>query len=132
MMGSGVLGKMYRDGDVICRQGEMGDCMYIVEFGKVEILQRSGEDEFCLGTLDIGDFFGESALFERNMRNFTARAVGETCVLRLEKKTFMQRAHEDASFVLPIMEKLCRRVRRLEELLVRLGASARTDLTAPR
>lgn len=128
MIRSGVLGKMYRDGDVICRQGEMGDCMFIVEFGKVELLHRSGEDEFCLGTLDVGDFFGESALFERNVRHFTARAVGETCVLRLEKKGFMERAHEDASFVLPIMEKLIRRVRRLEEVLVRMGEAARPDL----
>ncbi len=132
MIRSGVLGKMYRDGDVICRQGEMGDCMFIVEFGKVEILQRSGEDEFCLGTLDVGDFFGEAALFERNVRNFTARAVGETCVLRLEKKSFMERAHEDASFVLPIMEKLIRRVRRLEEALVRMGEATRPDLMIPK
>jgi CRP-like cAMP-binding protein len=131
-MRSGVLGKMYRDGDVICRQGEMGDCMYIVEFGKVELLQRRGEDEFCLGVLDIGDFFGESALFERDVRSATARAVGEACVLRLEKKAFMERAHEDASFVLPIMEKLIKRVRQLEAALVRMGESARIDLPAGR
>lgn len=127
-MRSGVLGKMYRDGDVICRQGEMGDCMFIVEYGKVELLQRRGEDEFCLGVLEIGDFFGESALFERDVRSATARAVGEACVLRLEKKAFMQRAHEDASFVLPIMEKLIRRVRQLETTLVRMGESVRIEL----
>jgi len=121
-MKSGILGKLYRDGEVIYRQGEMGDCMYVVQSGNVELLQRKGGSEYCLAVLGPGEFFGLSALFERDVRSATVRALGdETSVLRLEKKAFMQRAHEDASFMLTMMEKLIQRIRELEAALVRVG-----------
>ena len=120
-MKSSILGRMYLDGEVIYRQGEMGDCMYVVQEGSVELLQRKGDKEYCLAVLGAGEFFGLSALFERDVRSATVRALGDTCVLRLEKKAFMKRAHEDASFVLTILEKLIQRIRELEAALIRVG-----------
>lgn len=120
-MKSGILGKMYQDGEVIYRQGEMGDCMYVVQSGNVELLQRKGDKEYCLAMLGQGEFFGLSGLFERDVRSATVRAVGDSCVLRLERKAFMQRAHEDASFMLTMVEKLIQRIRELEAALIRVG-----------
>ncbi|MFN2189909.1 MAG: cyclic nucleotide-binding domain-containing protein, partial [Candidatus Promineifilaceae bacterium] len=31
---------MYHDGEVIIRQGEVGDCMYVIQEGKVEIIHE--------------------------------------------------------------------------------------------
>lgn len=33
-MAKGALGKVYHDGDVIIRQGDVGDCMYVIQRGK--------------------------------------------------------------------------------------------------
>ncbi|HVP43377.1 MAG TPA: cyclic nucleotide-binding domain-containing protein [Terriglobales bacterium] len=121
-MRSGILGKMYRDGEIIYRQGEMGDSMYVVESGQVELLQRKDDKEYCLAMLGPGEFFGLSALFAQDVRSATVRAVGEdTCVLRLQRKAFMKRAHEDASFMVNMVEKLIQRIRELEASLVRVG-----------
>ena len=37
-MTTGALGKLYADGEVIVRQGEAGDCMYVIQGGQVEVL----------------------------------------------------------------------------------------------
>ncbi len=118
-MKSALLGKQYRDGEIVCHQGELGNCMYIVQFGSVELIRRDNENEFCLGVVGTGDSFGEAALLELELRPFTARAVGETVVLSVDGRAFLSRIHEDASFALNIIRKMSRRIRDLESALIR-------------
>lgn len=113
------LGKHYRDGQVVVRQGELGDCMYVIQEGEVEVIQRHGEKEFCLSLLKAGDCFGEAAVLEKEVRPATVRAVGDAYILTLEKRTFLNRMHEDASFAFRIIKKMSRRIRHLETVLVR-------------
>lgn len=35
-MSEGALGRFYADGDFIVHQGEVGDCMYVVQDGEIE------------------------------------------------------------------------------------------------
>ncbi len=118
-MDSTLLGKHYSDGEMVCHQNELGNCMYIVQFGSVELIRRDGENEFCLGVVGTGDSFGERALLELELRAFTARAVGEAVVLSVDRRAFRHRIHEDASFALNIIRKMSRRIRHLESLLIR-------------
>ncbi len=118
-MKAAFLGKRYRDGEVVCHQGELGNAMYIVQFGTVELIYRDEENEFCLGTVSTGDSFGEAALLELEIRPFTARAVGDTVVLTVDRRAFLARIHEDASFALNIIRKMSRRIHDLEEALIR-------------
>lgn len=118
---SNTLGKLFRDGEMIVRQGEAGDCMFVIQSGEVEVLRRDGAQEFCLATLRSGDFFGEMALFEREVRSASVRAVGDVWVLTLEKKTFLRRIHEDPGLVFKILERMSQRIRKLNDALVRNG-----------
>ena len=118
-MTDSMLGKQYHDGDIIVRQGELGDCMYVIQEGEVEVIQRHAEKEFCLALLRAGDFFGEMAVLEKEVRPATVRAIGHAYVLSLEKRAFMQRMHEDASFAFRIIKKMSHRIRQLEAALVR-------------
>ncbi len=112
-METGALGKVYQDGEIIVRQGELGNCMYVVQKGKVEVLQEKGDKEISLAVLNEGDFFGEMAIFEREVRSATARALGEVRVLTVDKKTFLRRIHEDPSLAFRIIQKMSRRIREL-------------------
>ena len=106
-MQSAMLGRWFKDGQVICHQGEPGDCLYIIEKGQVELMRRVGSTELCLRVLEAGDIWGEGGLLERDhLRSTTARAIGEVCVLTIEKRMFLDRVHEDPSFVLKIMRKM--------------------------
>ncbi len=118
-MKAALLGKHYRDGEIICHQGELGNCMHIVQFGSVELIRRDGENEFCLGVVSTGDSFGEAALLELELRPYNARAVGPTVVLSVDRAAFLHRIHEDASFALNIIRKMSHRIRDLESALIR-------------
>lgn len=129
-MESTFLGRVYRDGEVICRQGELADCMYVIQEGHVEVLLRRGEHEFCMAVLQAGDFFGEAALLDQATRLGTARAIGHTSVLSIERRIFFQRIHEDASFAMKIIRKMSRRIRRLEEMLISMGDAQLAEVAA--
>ena len=36
-MGSEILGRCYRQGELIVRQGDVGNCMFVVQEGEVEV-----------------------------------------------------------------------------------------------
>lgn len=116
-MSTGGLGKLYANGDLIVRQGEVGDCMYVIQSGQVEVLVKKDDQKVCVAVLGPGDVFGEMALFEREVRAATVRARGEVRALTLEKRTFLHRIHEDPSLVFSILEKMSHRIRELNAAL---------------
>lgn len=119
-METGALGKVYRDSEAIVHQGEAGDCMYVIQTGQAEVLQEKENKEVHLAVLGEGDVFGEMALFEREARSATVRALGNVRVLTVDKKTFLRRVHEDPSLAFRIMQKMSYRIRELDAELVRL------------
>lgn len=116
-MNTGALGKPLQDGEVIVRQGEVGNCMYVIQQGQVEVLLKKGDADVCVAVLGEGDFFGEMALFDQEVRSATVRARGEARILTLEKRTFLRRIHEDPSLAFRMLEKMSRRVRKLNDSL---------------
>lgn len=121
-MKTGVLGKVYNDGDVIVRQGEAGDCMYEILEGTVEVLREKNGQEVCLAVLSKGDFFGEMAIFEREVRSATVRAMGEVRAMTIDKRTLMRRISGDPSLAFRIVEKMANRIRELDIEIERLKA----------
>lgn len=113
----GHLGRLYRDGDVIVRQGETGNCMYVVQEGQVEAMSGSDGAEIRLRTLGKNDFFGEMALFEHEVRTATVRALGDARVLTIDKRNFLSGVHEDPSLAFRIVQTMSHRIRDLTNRL---------------
>lgn len=118
-METGSLGKTYQDGEVIVKQGEIGNCMYVIQSGQVEIVREMNGRESRLAVRSEGDFFGEMSIFEREVRMATVRAVGSARVLTVDKKMLLRKFQEDPSLALRIVETLSRRVRELSEQVAR-------------
>jgi CRP-like cAMP-binding protein len=85
-METGALGKIYQDGEIIIRLGEVGDCMFVIQEGRVEVLAERDGQEILIAVREGGDFFGEMAILERDVRSATVRALGEVRVLTVDKK----------------------------------------------
>ena len=119
----GELGKIYPDGEVILRQGEIGKCMYVLQAGRVEVVIEGGGRDVRLSVLEPGDVFGEMALFTREPRSATVRALGEARILTIDKKGFLKRIHEDPSLAFRILQKMSDRIRKLDEELAALKRS---------
>jgi CRP/FNR family cyclic AMP-dependent transcriptional regulator len=121
----GSLGRVYKDGQVIIKQGEVGDCMYVVQEGQVEvILEGEGGQEHCVGVRGEGEFFGEMAIFDRDVRSATVRARGEVRILTVDKKNFMRRVHEDPALAFRLVETMSGRIRELGDEVARLKGMA--------
>lgn len=119
-METGALGQTYEDGEVVIRQGDTGDCMYVVQEGQVEVVVEKEGREVRLGVRQTGDFFGEMAIFEREVRMATVRALGPARILSVDKKSFLRRVHEDPSLAYRIVQTMSRRIRELSGEVARL------------
>lgn len=77
------------DGAVIVRQGEVGDTLYLIKQGAVDVVARAADGrEVHLETLGDMDFFGEIALLRDVPRTATVRARGEVVLYSLERAAF--------------------------------------------
>ena len=106
-----TLGRQYYDGEVIIKQGDEGDCLYVVQKGTVEVIDESDNKELKLAELKETDFFGEMGLFEKDVRSCTIRSVGETKVLTIDKKNFYKTIQKDPSIAYRLLEKMSYRLR---------------------
>ena len=113
MLGKGDLGKLYQDGEVLCREGDKGDQMYIIQQGTVEVVTSNGGSETRLSTQSDGAIIGEMAIFEKEPRSATVRAVGEVRALTVDKKNLLRRVSEDPTLAFRLIRTLSERVRRL-------------------
>jgi len=104
-----VREETYPAGGVIVREGEFGDCMYIVVDGEVRITR---EDKF-VARITPGDFFGEMALFDSEQRFATVTAVTRVRLLRLERHELLQLIDDQPALAIAMCQTLARRVRDL-------------------
>ena len=116
-MSAGDLGEFYGAGEFIIREGEVGTCMYVVQQGEVEVFVESGGEEIQLNVLEPGSFFGEMALFDKNVRSASVRALGPARVLTIDKKNLMRRIHEDPALAFRLVETMSGRIRHQTELI---------------
>lgn len=119
-MVSGALGKLYRDGEEIIRQGNTGESMYVVQAGRVEVVQKTDNGGMQhLAYLEAGSFFGEMSVFEKEVRSATVRAAGEARVLKIDKKTLLRRIREDPLLAVNLLKTMSHRIRSLNTELAR-------------
>ena len=111
----GALGKSYSDGEEIIRQGNVGESTYVVQSGRVEVIQSTpGGETQHLAFLEAGDFFGEMAIFEKQRRSATVRASGQARVLKIDKKTLLRRIREDPLLAVNLLKTMSHRIRELD------------------
>jgi hypothetical protein len=111
----GSLGSVYQDGEVIVRQGDEGDCMYVIQEGRADVIVEKDGAEIKLRELGEGEIIGEMAVFDRVTRSATVRSAGRTRVLTVDKKTLLGRIHQDPSLAFNIVQTMSRRIRDLSE-----------------
>lgn len=119
-MKDNALGKIYEHGEVIFHQGEPGDRMYVIQDGKVEIVKERDGKETVLAVRKQGEFFGEMALFEKEVRMATVRALGRARILSVDQKNLIRRIHQDPSLAYRIIQTMSQRVRELSQEVERL------------
>ena len=117
MISKNTLGKFFKAGDTIIKQGTTGNCLYIIQKGSVEILEENETDEIKVAELKKKDFFGEMSLFEKDVRSCTVKALSDVKVLTLDKRSFYKTIQKDPSLAFRLLEKMSNRIRKMNKKL---------------
>ncbi|KAI3386088.1 hypothetical protein SNEBB_001055 [Seison nebaliae] len=79
--------QLFSPGDYICRKGEVGKEMYIVNRGKLQVMAENGRT--VLATLKAGSYFGEISILNMgsagNRRTASVKSVGYSDLFCLNK-----------------------------------------------
>lgn len=122
-MSSGTLGRVYEHGDIIIRQGETADRLFVIQEGTVDILVEKDGGEVLLRKAGAGELIGEMSIFEKDLRSATVRAAGRVRALTVDKGNFLKRIHEDPTIAYKVVETLSHRVRELSNRLAAVEGS---------
>ena len=77
-------------GQNLCRQGEHGDCAFVILAGTVDVLvERADGSELQVNALGKNALVGELAILCDIPRTATVRATGPVEVLRIERDDFL-------------------------------------------
>ncbi len=107
---------VYPTGKDVIKEGEQGETMFMIINGEVSVIKaKEGGDELELARIRAGDYFGEMALFEDQVRSATIRTEEETGVLVLHKREFTEIVREYPQIALHICRVLSGRLRELHE-----------------
>jgi len=102
----------------ICRIGDPGDAMYVIDVGKVEISITDADGaNLTLAELEAGDFFGEMAMLDGQGRSANATAVENSRLAKLTREDFLTFMQSDPRVTLELLTALTNRLRRTDELL---------------
>ena len=108
--------------DTVFSQGEVGDHMYLIKEGEVEVLQDLGGYEKQVAVLERGDFFGEMAVLEKEKRSHSVRALTDTKVVEIDRSGFQHMLKRNAEIAVRMIRKLSQRLAHTEDMLLRAFA----------
>ncbi len=95
----GVMPVMYEPGQDIVREGEVGQSLFIIRSGEVEVFKQSteGGPPKLVATLRAGDHFGEVAVFRRMRRTATVRAKTRVDLLHVRREAALALSESSAA-----------------------------------
>jgi CRP-like cAMP-binding protein len=129
------FGREYQPGEVLFREGESGDFMFVIQSGAVRITKEVGGDDKVLAVLGPGEFLGEMAILNGKPRTATAVVVEATRCLVIEAKTLESMVARNAEIALRLIKKLAKRLDSadtLVEILMHKDPKARVMLALSR
>ena len=103
--------RQFKKGEILIREGERGDCAYVIENGNVEILvQREGQP-IQIGIRGPGSLIGEMAMIDDKPRTATVRAVDDCDVLEITREDFGRRVEAADPVLKMVMRVITTRYR---------------------
>lgn len=96
-------------GTVIFKQDTPGATMFTIRSGKVRIFLDSEDTPVTLAVLGPGDFFGEMAMFDGDVRSASAQAIGAVEVRTYDRKEFESMPCDP--IVREVLKRMAQRIR---------------------
>lgn len=105
----------FRKGDTIFLKGDLGNCMYVLLKGQIEIRL----DDRVVDVVHEGGMFGEMGLVENAPRAATAVAASDGALLSINEEEFVELVQDQPFFAIKVVRAVADRVRRANALLAK-------------
>jgi len=109
----------------VFQQGDAGDALYMVLAGELRARVMEESKETILSTFEVGNFFGDMALFDQGVRSADVVANVESTLLKLSATSFDRLVKEAPALASPFLQAAARtlaaRIRADNKRLARLS-----------
>lgn len=78
--------EVFASGEHVFKEGDIGDCAYIIEEGSVQVYLRGEECERVIDVIGKGELFGEVALIDHQPRTASVRALERTVLVTVDRR----------------------------------------------
>ncbi len=112
--------KILKNGEVLFKAGEASDGMYIIRKGELEVFLEENGKQVSLAKVAEGSMIGEMALFDRQPRSASVRAVQATEVTQITNDDFAKLMKQIPKWFVSLMATLSNRLRTTNERLQKL------------
>ena len=114
--------KNFEPGSVIISEYEPGDCFYLIQSGRVQLVKCVNGKKKNLDILMPGEFFGEMAILENTPRSATCVAIDKVEVLEFNKQNFEILITGNPQIAMILIKLFCKRIydqkRRFKTLVI--------------
>ena len=101
----------YEQGTEIFKEGETGDCMYIIQQGNIKIHKGNT----TLAILKEKEVFGELSLLDADTRSASATAETDCILYKIDQEPFYELMDERPEVAKGFIKILCQRLRTMNE-----------------
>jgi len=113
-----AVGEVREPGEIVFKEGEPGDALYVIIRGAVEI--RRGADDI-IAVLKAPDVLGEMAVLDESPRSATATAVEGTALLCIGSEEFHEALRDRFEVADGVIRLLTQRLRVADQRIADLG-----------
>ena len=117
----------FKANEMVFKQGETGEHMFLVQEGEVEVLQEVGNYQKQVAILERGDFFGEMAVLEAEPRSHSIRTLSDAKLVSIDRSGFKSMLTRNAEIAVRMIRKLGKRLVHSEDMLLRAYAGQTVD-----
>ncbi len=111
------FGREFSAGDVLFREGDPGEVMFVIQSGAVRITKAIAGEDRVIAVLGSGEFLGELAILNGKPRSATATIVETTRCLLIEAKTLEKMVAGNAEIAMRLIKKLAKRLDSADALI---------------
>ncbi len=105
----------FEPGQIIIGQGEEGDHLAYIKYGRVEVVREVNGRRELVAELGQGEIFGEMSLITGEPRSASVRAIEKTSIFQINQRLFQYSLiNEDLPILREIMIQLVKRLQRSE------------------
>lgn len=116
----------FAPGEVIVRQGDPADAIYIITDGEAEVRLHDAEGhDVLLATMGRHSLFGEAAVLSRGRRTATVQAKSPVTTFKISDKVFLDLLRQSPEISLQVMTVLAQRLESTSARLQQHGPGGR-------